>query len=105
MPLTLVYIDHRIFADKALTDYFERSLKAFGRTAEKVCYIESNDPSMPARLQEIVSEKGELCIAASGESFPLVGRILSTLKNDELIAYALRDVLGCTRKLVVQSNL
>jgi len=86
MSITLIYIDHTVYADSALTHMLERQLKRKKISIESIHFLKYNDVTLVNALQAILDEGGEFCIAVSAEAHPLVSRILATLNGDILIA-------------------
>ena len=86
MFITLIYIDHTLYADSALTDMLKRTLKRKNLSIKAIHFLEYNDISLIDALQEILEKGGEFCIAVSDEAYPIVSRILATLDDDVLIA-------------------
>jgi len=86
MPITLIYIDRTIYQDNALTEALQRKLKAKNRSVKSIHFLEENDLALIDTLQTLLDGPLEFCIAASANTYPLISRILATLKGDALIA-------------------
>lgn len=86
MPTILIYVDRSIYQNSALTQAMQRKLEAKNKSICAIHYLEYNDTTLINILQNILDDAQECCIAASGEAYPLVCRVLATLKDDVLIA-------------------
>ncbi len=82
----LIYIDQFLYKNQPLKESLERQLKAAEIPIESIYFLEYTDISLANKLQNILNEASSCCIATSAKAFPLVSRILATLKDDILIA-------------------
>ncbi|MEA3455030.1 MAG: CinA family protein [Campylobacterota bacterium] len=94
MSIALVYIDHSLYQNSALTLALQRKLEAKNKSLKAIHYLKYNDATLINSLQNILqsvpqsisNKTREFCIAASAEAYPLVSRIVATLSGDDLIA-------------------
>ncbi len=86
MAATLIYIDTFLYQNQPLKESLERQLKAAEISIQSIHFLEQTDISLANKLQNLLNEASLCCIAASSKAFPLVSRILATLKDDILVA-------------------
>ena len=86
MPVTLVLVGSSLYRNRPLTRMIERRIEAKNRSIQSIHRIEASDTRLIDSLQTVLKLSPDLCIAASSEAYPLVSRILATLKHDALIA-------------------
>jgi len=86
MPTLLVLVGYQIYRNSALTQAIIRELDAKNRFIQSIFHLESDNRALIDSLQHILENNCDICIAATSDSFPLVGKILATLNEDTLIA-------------------
>lgn len=86
MNIKLIYIDSIVYLDKALTAMAERKIQEKNLTIETIHNIPYKDSVLMDFMRSIHNRKGNYCIMASADTYPVISKILSTLTNDTLIA-------------------
>jgi len=83
--LSILYIGRSVFGHPVLRSYIEREIGSLGLRKEEEFYCRDLEPELPLEIQRVLdSESREILIVSDAESFTLVGRILSTLADDNL---------------------
>ncbi len=84
--LELICLGVESYAHPVLTPYLLREIGKLGRRIASIQRLHTLDPEIPIRLRQLLEEgSGPCLIAADRDHFPLVGRILATLKGEAMI--------------------
>lgn len=85
MKHTLLTVGNSLRTNHLVQEYIKRNyIRHFDELGTPL-FASKNNPNLPFMLEELIAKNDILSIIASKESFPLVGKIVTTLSEDALV--------------------
>lgn len=84
MKTTLVVLGTSLHINKAFLQYLYEHIALHVKEAQKIFFLDKNDNNLIFTLEGIIENSEQLLIAANEDAFNLVGKVLSTLSEDNL---------------------
>jgi nicotinamide-nucleotide amidase len=84
METTLVIVGKSLQINKPFLDYIDSQIYLCVKTPKKKIFLDKNDTNIFLLLEQIIDKTEQTIIIASKDSFNLIGKVLSTLNEDEL---------------------
>ena len=86
MMTKVIFIGNKFIYNKELQDYIIRSVEKKVEFIHLITYFKENDTSLFLYLEEELNKEGVIVIATTKQSFATVGKLISTVTSDTLVA-------------------
>ncbi len=85
MKLNLVFVGTKFLYNDALQEYALRQAKKLSDTITSIRFYKDGENSLFLDLEAMLQEKKDTLIIASKQNFPTIGKIISTITEDNLV--------------------